>query len=195
MRRTVTIFMLALLAAAALSTAALAKEGGVELSSVPTGINPGEPWTTDLVLVDGTPELLAQAKPGIQITSLDTGEQIDYPAAPGKGDGVYTVDVVFPEAGTWAYSAYDGVTGRMYEFPAVEITGPTVVAKPPVAATKSPSSAGGTFPVWPLVGGLTAFAAGCRGGGAPDPAPAAAAVSLKAGCIGRERAAPAALSR
>lgn len=157
MRRTVTIFMLALLAAAALSTAALAKEGGVELSSVPTGINPGEPWTTDLVLVDGTPELLAQAKPGIQITSLDTGEQIDYPAAPGKGDGVYTVDVVFPEAGTWAYSAYDGVTGRMYEFPAVEITGPTVVAKPPVAATKSPSSAGGTFPVWPLVGGLTAF--------------------------------------
>ena len=148
MRRTVTIFMLALLAAAALSTAALAKEGGVELSSVPTGINPGEPWTTDLVLIDGTPELLAQAKPG---------EQIDYPAAPGKADGVYTVDVVFPEAGTWAYSAYDGVTGRMYEFPAVEITGPTVVAKPPVAATKSPSSAGGTFPVWPLVGGLTAF--------------------------------------
>jgi hypothetical protein len=54
MRRTVTIFTLALLAAAALSTAALAKEGGVELSSVPTGINPGEPWTTDLVLVDGT---------------------------------------------------------------------------------------------------------------------------------------------
>ena len=45
----------------------------------------------------------------------------------------------------------------MYEFPAVEITGPTVVAKPPAAATKSPSSAGGTFPVWPLVGGLTAF--------------------------------------
>ena len=165
MRRTVTIFTLALLAAAALSTAALAKEGGVELSSVPTGINPGEPWTTDLVLVEGPPELLAQAKPGIQITSLDTGEQIDYPAAAGKGDGVYTVDVVFPEAGTWAYSAYDGITGRMYEFPAVEITGPTVVAKPPVAATKSPSSAGDTFPVWPLVGGLTAFAVAAAAAG------------------------------
>jgi hypothetical protein len=158
MRRTVTIFTLALLAAAALSTAALAKEGGVELSSVPTGINPGEPWTTDLVLVDGTPELLAQAKPGIQITSLDTGEQIDYAARPGKGDGIYTVEVVFPETGTWAYSAYDGVTGFMYEFPAVEITGPSVVAKPPLAAAKSPSSAKSTFPVWPLVGGLTAFA-------------------------------------
>ena len=158
MRRTVTIFTLALWAAAALSTAALAKEGGVELSSVPTGINPGEPWTTDLVLVDGTPEMLAQAKPGIQVTSLDTGEQIDYPATPGKGDGVYTVDVVFPEAGTWAYSAYDGISGRMYEFPAVQITGPTVVANPPIAATKEPRSAEGSFPVWPLAGGLLAFA-------------------------------------
>jgi hypothetical protein len=164
MRRTVTIFTLALLAAAALSTAALAKEGGVELSSVPTGLNPGEPWTTDLVLVDGTPELLAQAEPGIRITNLDTGRQITYPAAPGKGDGVYTVDVVFPEAGTWAYSAYDGVTGRMYEFPAVEITGPSVLKQPPAATTKAPSSAAeGSFPVWPLVGGLAALALACAG--------------------------------
>jgi hypothetical protein len=46
----------------------------------------------------------------------------------------------------------------MYEFPAVEITGPTVVAKPSVPASKSPSSAGDNFAVWPLVGGLTAFA-------------------------------------
>src|SRR5919106_1827967 len=160
MRRTVTIFTLALLAAAALSTAALAKEGGVELSSVPTGINPGEPWTTDLVLVHGTPELLAQAKPGIQITNLDTGQRIDYPAAPGKGEGVYVVDVVFPEAGTWAYSAYDGVTGRMYDFPAVEITGPAAAptVKTPAATAKAPSSAGDGFPVWPLVAGLSVFA-------------------------------------
>jgi hypothetical protein len=163
MRRTVTIFALALLAAAALSTAALAKEGGVELSSVPTGINPGEPWTTDLVLVDGTPELLAQAKPGIQITNLDTGQRIDYPASPGKGDGLYVVDVVFPEAGTWSYSAYDGVTGRMYDFPAVEITGPSVLKKPPAAATKAPSSAEGSFPVWALVGGLAALALASAG--------------------------------
>jgi hypothetical protein len=163
MRRTVTIFMLALLAAAALSTAALAKEGGVELSSVPTGINPGEPWTTDLVLVDGSPEMLAQAKPGIQVTNLDTGQRIDYPAAPGKGEGVYVVDVVFPEAGTWAYSAYDGVTGFMYDFPAVEITGPSVLNKPPVATAKAPSSAEGSFPVWALVGGLCAFAAASAG--------------------------------
>jgi hypothetical protein len=158
MRRTVTIFTLGLLAAAALCTAALAKEGGVELGSVPTGLNPGEPWTTDLVLVDGTPEMLAQAKPGIQITNLDTGQQIDYTARPGKGDGIYVVDVVFPEAGTWSYAAYDGVTGRMYEFPAVEITGPSVLKKPPAAITKAPSSAEGSFPVWPLAAGLAALA-------------------------------------
>jgi hypothetical protein len=163
MRRTVTTFTLVLLAAAALSATAVAKEGGVELSSAPVGINPGEPWTTDLVLVDGTPELLADAEPGIQITNLDTGRQIDYPAAAGKGDGVYTVDVVFPEAGTWAYSAYDGVTGRTYEFPAVEITGPSVLKRPPAAVTKAPSSAGDGFPVWPLVGGLTAVALAAAG--------------------------------
>src|SRR5918999_1300809 len=146
MRRTVTIFTLALLAAAMLSTAALAKEGGVELSSVPTGINPGDPWTTDLVLVDGSLEMLAQAKPGIQITNLDTGQRIDYPAAPGKGKGVYVVEVIFPEAGTWGYSAYDGVTGMLYEFPPVEISGPTVLKRPPAAITKAPSSAEGGFP-------------------------------------------------
>jgi hypothetical protein len=163
MRRTVTIFTLALLAAAALSTAALAKEEGVELSSTPAGINPGEPWTTDLVLVDGTPEVLAKAKPGIMIANLDTGERIDYPAAPGKGEGVYTVDVVFPEAGTWEYSAYDGVSGRMYEFPTVEITGPPIATKTPAAVTKAPSSAGDGFPVWPVVGGLAAVALAAAG--------------------------------
>jgi hypothetical protein len=160
MRRTVTVFMLALVTAAALSTAALAKEGGVELSSTPIGKSPGDPWITSLRLIDGSPEMLARAKPGIQITNLDTGRQIDYPAEATKGDGVYTVRVVFPEAGTWVYSAYDGVTGRMYDFPAVEITGPAAAptTKTPAATAKAPSSAGDGFPVWPLVAGLSAFA-------------------------------------
>jgi len=161
MRRTVTVFMLALVTAAAFSTAALAKEGGVELSSTPIGKSPGEPWTTSLILIDGTPEMIAQAKPGIQVTNLDTGRQIDYPAKPlAKDKGVYTVRVVFPETGTWVYSAYDGVTGRMYEFPAVEITGPAAAptVKTPAATAKAPGSAGDGFPVWPLIAGLSAFA-------------------------------------
>jgi hypothetical protein len=159
MRRTVTIFLLALLTAAALSTGALAKEGGVELSSVPSGIGPGEPWTTELVLIDVDGEIPVKASPGIQITNLDTGQRIDYPAEPtSKVKGVYTVEVVFPEAGTWGYSAYDGVTGRMYEYPPVEITGPSATAKPPTVATKAPSSAEGGFPVWPLAIGLAGFA-------------------------------------
>jgi hypothetical protein len=166
MRRTVTVFMLALVTAAALATAALAKEGGVELSSTPAGTNAGDPWTTNLTLIDGTPELLAQARPGIQITHLDTGRQIDYAAEPlGKGTGLYTVRVVFPEAGTWSYSAYDGVTGRMYEFPAVEITEPSATAKPPAATPKAPSSAEGGFPLWPLIAGLSAFALGSAAAG------------------------------
>jgi hypothetical protein len=165
MRRTVTIFMLALLTAAALSTSALAKEGGVELSSTPVGTSPGEPWTPNLILIDGSPELVAQARPGIQITNLDTGQRIDYTAKPLTKDGVYTVRVVFPEAGTWSYSAYDGVTGRMYEFPAVEITGPAAAptTKAPGVAAKAPSSAGGGFPVWPLAVGLSALGLAAAG--------------------------------
>ena len=110
------------------------------------------------MLVDGTPEMLAQAKPGSRSPISTPAEQIDYPAAPGKGDGIYTVDVVFPEAGTWAYSAYDGVTGRMYEFPAVEITGPSVLEEAAGRGNEGSELRGGTFPVWPLVGGLAAFA-------------------------------------
>ena len=164
MRRTVTVFILVLATAAAPSTVALAKEGGVELSSTPAGKQPGEPWTPSLTLIDGTPEMIAQAKPGIQVTNLDTGRQIDYPAEP-LAKGVYSVRVVFPEAGTWVYSAYDGVTGRMYEYPAVEITGPAAAppGKAPVATAKAPSSAGDGFPVWPLVVGLAAFGLAAAG--------------------------------
>jgi hypothetical protein len=163
--RTVTVLVLALVTAAALATAALAKEGGVELGSTPAGIGPGEPWNPSLTLIDGTPEMLAQAKPGIQITNLDTGRQIDYAAKATGRDGAYTVRVVFPEPGTWAYSAYDGVTGRMYEYPPVTVTGPAdaPTVKAPAATAKSPSGADGGFPVWPLLGALTGFTLAAAG--------------------------------
>jgi hypothetical protein len=196
MRRTVTIFLLALLTAAALSTAALAKEGGVELSSVPTGIGPGEPWTTELILIDVDGEVPAKASPGIQITNVDTGQRIDYPAEPtSTGKGVYTVEVVFPEAGTWGYSAYDGVTGRMYEYPPVEISGPQATAKPPTVATKAPSSAEGGFPLWPLVVGLTGFAVAAAAAVVFVRRRALRPSHLEKAVSGTERAAKVALSR
>jgi hypothetical protein len=109
MRRFAVSFLAAVVAAALLAVGALAKEGGVELSSTPYGTNAGDPWNTEMLLIDGTPEMLAQAKPGITIHSDKTGFTQDFAAKPTEKPGVYTVEVVFPDKGFWTYEAYDGV--------------------------------------------------------------------------------------
>jgi hypothetical protein len=151
MRRPFLVFALALLAAAALSASAFAKEGGVELSSTPSALGPGDPWTPSLTLIDIGGQLPANAKPGIKITNLETGRTIDYPATPTDNPAVYTVRVVFPAAGRWDYAAYDGVTDRLYEYPATTVLAPKATL-PETPAPATTSSEG--FPVWPLLGGL-----------------------------------------
>jgi hypothetical protein len=151
MRRPFLVFALALLAAAALSASAFAKEGGVELSSTPSALGPGDPWTPSLTLIDIDGQLPANAKPGIKITNLETGRTIDYPATPTDNPAVYTVRVVFPAAGRWDYAAYDGITDRLYEFPTTRIVAPegTIAATPKAAIAEE-----GSFPLWPVLGGL-----------------------------------------
>lgn len=154
MRRLAGVLFLTLVTAAALSGAALAKEGGVELSSTPSGKGPGEPWTTSLVLIDGTPELLAQARPGITIRNVDSGAETTYRAKPTSDPQVWTVRVVFPTEGWWTVNAFDGVTGRSYT-----IGGQYLIEGPkatPVAPTAS-SGDGQAFPVWPVTGGAIAL--------------------------------------
>jgi hypothetical protein len=152
MRRTLLVFALALLSAAAMSATAFAKEGGVELGSTPAGIGPGDPWTPSLTLIDNRGELPANPKPGIKITNLETGQTIDYPATPTDNPAVFRVRVVFPTPGQWGYAAYDGVSDRLYEFPATTILPP----KESLPATPPPASASseGSFPLWPLLGGI-----------------------------------------
>jgi hypothetical protein len=153
MRRLLLVFALALVLAAALTAGAFAKEGGVELSSTPSGLGPGDPWTPSMTLIDIDGRLPADAKPGIRVTNLDTGRTIDYPAIPTGDPGVYSVRVVFPTPGQWDYAAYDGVTDRLYEYPATTILPPnTAVAGTPAKAAVR--SGEGSFPLWPLVGGL-----------------------------------------
>jgi hypothetical protein len=152
MRRLLVVLALTLLAAGALSAGAFAKEGGVELSSAPSGLGPGDPWTPTLTLIDVDGRLPASAKPGITITNLVTGKTIDYPAIPTGDPGVYAVRVVFPEPGQWDYAAYDGVTDRLYKYPATTILPPKAAA-PAVPKAAAPASEG-SFPLWPLLGGL-----------------------------------------
>jgi hypothetical protein len=151
MRRSLFVFALALLAAAALSAGAFAKEGGVELSSTPFGTKPGDPWTGTLTLI-GSPGLASQANPTISVKNLGTGKtEVFHPARDTSGKpNLFHYSVVFPEAGRYRYTVRDGVTGREYNYPVVRIVEPTA------APIVKPSAGTGedSFPLWPLIGGL-----------------------------------------
>jgi len=151
MRRSLFVFVLALLAAAALSAGAFAKEGGVELSSTPFGTKPGDPWTGTLTLI-GSPGLVSQADPTITVKNLGTGktEVVRPTRDTGGKPNLFHYSVVFPEAGRYRYTVRDGVTGREYNYPVVRIVEPTAtpIVKPSAGASED------SFPLLPLIGGL-----------------------------------------
>ena len=151
MRRSLFVLALALLAAAALSAGAFAKEGGVELSSTPFGTKPGDPWTGTLTLI-GSPGLVSQANPTISVTNLGTGKsEVFRPTRDTSGKpNLFHYSVVFPEAGRYQYTVRDGVTGREYNYPVVRIVGPAATPIPKTSLGTSDDS----FPLWPLIGGL-----------------------------------------
>ena len=149
MRRSFIALVLGVCAAAVLASGALAKEGGVELSSTPFGTPPGGTWSTGLTLIDLNGRLPADAKPTLELTNLATGERRVYPAESTGQIGQYTLDVVFPTPGRYAYTVTDGFTDREYTYPPVRIVG----SQPLVAV---PSSGGeDSFPLWaPVAGGI-----------------------------------------
>jgi len=149
LRRSLITLALSAVAALTLAGAALAKDGGVELSSTPYGTPPGGTWSTGLTIIDVNGRLPASAEPTMKVTNLDSGAQKIYSATPTGTIGKYTVDVVFPTPGRYAYSVTDGFTDREYTFPPVRIVGTG-------SAVPVPSAGGdGSFPVWaPLVGGI-----------------------------------------
>ncbi|HEX5467896.1 MAG TPA: hypothetical protein VFW80_02490 [Gaiellaceae bacterium] len=158
MGRSLIAFALGLAVAAALAPAALAKEGGIELSSTPFGTPPGGTWTTNLRLIDLNGRPPVDPKPRITVTNLGTGEQNVF-VAKQTGSADYVVDVVFPTAGRYSYTAADGVTDREYTYPPVRIVGAGT-------AVPAPSSGGnGSFPVWaPVTGGLALLLAAVGAG-------------------------------
>jgi hypothetical protein len=157
MRKLTMSLVLALVAAAIASSAALAKEGGVELSSTPFGSKPGDPWTGTMTMLGGTADQVEAARPAITITNLGTGEQQTFPAERTSKWRAFDFSVTFPEAGRYSVSVSDGVTGRDYRYPPVAIVGPT--ADSPGAAPSNPTGAAAAagdddgFPLWPVLGG------------------------------------------
>jgi hypothetical protein len=146
MRRFLAMLSLAALGAGALAGAALAKEGGVELASLPIGVEAGEPWTTTILLMGDVPA----DDPGLRIHHVETGRALTFTARATQNQHAYRVRVVFPEGGLWNLETYSSVDGRAY----VVEAGPFRVAGAQVAqASSRAATVSAGFPVWPAVGG------------------------------------------
>ncbi len=161
-----------------LSTAALAKEGHVEMSAFPGGIGPGEPWDATIVLLADPGSLAAVSPPTATIRNVASGEERAFQSTPAEGrEGTYDVRVVFPSAGTWAYAVTDPVTGGVFQFDPVTIAEPVTPAPsspPPAQAVPLPDGSSDSFPLWPVLGGVLGFAIAVlaltlRGHGRPRP--------------------------
>jgi hypothetical protein len=151
-------------ALAALVFAAPASAGcwaTVGLAPPPAGTAAGEPWTAKITVLQHSRNPLPDADAAVpRITILnDSGAQQTFRAkATDPEAGVYEANVVFPSGGTWRYEVFDGFTSwngkpapcaKTHTFGAVQIGGPAA----------SSGSDAGTFPVWPVVGGLGALLA------------------------------------
>jgi hypothetical protein len=101
------------LALAALVLPASALAGGWATAGVgppPDDMGPGQTWDAKItVLQHGNPETpLMGVVPTLTIKNGATTKTFE--AKPTDEPGVYIAEVVFPRAGTWSYSVYDGFT-------------------------------------------------------------------------------------
>ena len=105
---------LAVLAAFAITPAALAKERNIAMTAAPVAPKAGQVWTATLkVLIDGEPA--DGLGPMVRIVSR-TGKTVYIASKPTSQAGIYRARIVFPNAGTWRVIALDRYRGGSYEF-------------------------------------------------------------------------------
>ena len=100
---------------AALAVAGTANAGGfatVGLSSLPTGIGPGELWDPDITIRQHGVTPLDGLTPTLTIRSVSSGASHDFTGSPTGEPGVYRVHVVFPESGDWNIAVATGWWGE-----------------------------------------------------------------------------------
>jgi hypothetical protein len=142
------LIVVSTVAIALVATAAASAGGWATVGlepSVPAGVGPGDPWDTEMTVLQHGVRPLDGLTPTITITSDDTGESRQFVAAPAGKAGVYKARVVFPEAGAWRILA-DSTFGE-----STLTYGPVTIG--PDAGT-TPSS----FPVLPAVAAGVALA-------------------------------------
>jgi hypothetical protein len=91
------------------------------LQSLPEGIEPGEPWTAEFVVLAHGRTPFVDGHPSVTVSRAD-GELVDiFPARLVNQDGLYRARVVFPEAGRYDYVIDDGYSQR-HTFPQVTVS-------------------------------------------------------------------------
>ncbi len=90
----------------------------VKLSSTPKGSQAGVPWVVDLTVLQHGVTPLAGIEPRVRIAHGTMTRS--FLARPTKTEGVYRARVVFPRAGTWRWSIWDGFT-RTHTYKAVTV--------------------------------------------------------------------------
>jgi hypothetical protein len=121
--------LLALVVPAAVAVAVFSPAAGaggwatVGLSSLPTGVGPGDKWKVDMTVLQHGDKPLAGIAPVLTITNGDGTISKAFVGAPTGTPGVYRAEVVFPSEGTWSYQVWDDFS-QTHTFKPVEITGP-----------------------------------------------------------------------
>ena len=156
------------------------------LSSLPDGTAPGRPWHVTLTILQHGRTPMSGLHPEVRIRRAGGGPARTFAARPAGQRGRYTVDVVFPAAGTWRYAIDDGFTqthtfapvaiGRSQPVPAPRAAAPAASATPaPPPARDGSSDVGAALAAGAaaglLAGLLTALALRRRRAG-PATAPA-----------------------
>jgi hypothetical protein len=87
------------------------------------GIGPGDTWNAKITILQHGITPLSGVHPTVTIQNGSTSKTFEATAT--EEPGVYLAKVVFPSAGTWSYSVYDGFTqyggAKTHGFPNVSI--------------------------------------------------------------------------
>ena len=132
---------------AALAVVGTASAGGfatVGLSSLPTGVAPGEPWDPDITIRQHGVTPLDGLTPTLTIRNAATGASHGFTASATGEPGVYRAHVVFPESGRWNIAVATGWWGE-----GGLTAGPVTIEGDPVGGTEP-----GAFPTRPLLIGV-----------------------------------------
>ena len=113
--------LVVVLALVAATVPAVASAGGwatVQLGSTPKGMRAGTPWVVDLTILQHGVTPLDGVRPEVRIAQGAITRS--FVARPTAKTGVYRARVVFPRAGVWRWSVWDGFT-RTHTYTAVRI--------------------------------------------------------------------------